>query len=244
MKKPYLRRYGHLSHFNIYIVDGRYIRSHFDEDFTNFGQPFRFPFIPKNEFWIDKESSGDEAKYYIDHLLTEHHLMAKGKSYPYALKKADARERSERRKSQLVAHYHHKSACPIHKKLLKKYSGKIKVWIVKGELVRDLFFIDFTEGGHDLVYHFIPKNEVWIDDDISPKERKFILLHELHERNLMAERLLSSKKRKKSLDLARLYELAHHSSSELEFFCRHHSRLTDQKIRKEIKKARTFDCSN
>ena len=68
----------------------------------------------------------------------------------------------------------------IHKQLLKKYSGAIKVWIIQGGLVRSLYFIDFTEGGHDLVYpHFIPKNEVWLDDDLSPGERKPVSL-DLH----------------------------------------------------------------
>jgi hypothetical protein len=35
------------------IVDGVYICGHMDEEFTNFGQHYRFKFIPKNEFWID-----------------------------------------------------------------------------------------------------------------------------------------------------------------------------------------------
>ena len=59
---------------------------------------------------------------------------------------------------------------------IKKYSGAVKVWIIQGGLVRSLYFIHFTEGGHDLVYpHFVPKNEVWLDDDLSPGERKFVL---------------------------------------------------------------------
>ena len=58
--------------------------------------------------------------------------------------------------------------------LLKKYSKKIKVYIVNGRLVRDYLFIDFTEGGHDFVYDFVPKNELWLDYDIRRTERDFL----------------------------------------------------------------------
>ena len=49
------------------------------------------------------------------------------------------------------------------------------------------FLLDYCEGGHDKVYPFIPKNEVWIEKAISHQERKFIILHELHERYLMSQ---------------------------------------------------------
>ena len=49
--------------------------------------------------------------------------------------------------------------------------------------MRSVFDIDFTAGGHDYVYEFVPENEVWIDDDIEEQERGYVLLHELHERN-------------------------------------------------------------
>jgi hypothetical protein len=79
---------------------------------------------------------------------------------------------------------------------------------VNGRLVRSVFDIDFTAGGHDYVYEFVPENEVWIDDDIIETERGFVLLHELHERNQMARGWAYSK--------------AHADSSRLEFRCRHH----------------------
>ena len=55
--------------------------------------------------------------------------------------------------------------------LWKKLKGGLSVWIVNGRLVRSVFDIDFTAGGHDYVYEFVPENEVWIDDSIEePKE--------------------------------------------------------------------------
>ena len=180
--KPYLKKYSHISNFTIWIVDGNYIRCHLNEDFTNFGQHYRFKFIPKNEFWVDQEySSRKEIDYFIDHLLVEHRLMSEGKSYNYALEKADVVEQSERQKVELLRTFGREIIQKIHKKLLKQYSShELKVWLVHGDLVRDFFSIDFTEGGHDLVYNFIPRDEVWIDDDTNPKELRFILLHELY----------------------------------------------------------------
>jgi hypothetical protein len=119
---------------------------------------------------------------------------------------------------------------------LKHYSGKIDVWLVNGESVRDKYYIDFTEGGHDLVYHFIPRREVWIDDDLSPKERKFVLLHELHERNLMSKALKKEKHRVYGKELSNIYAKAHHSSSEIEYFCRHHPKMLEKKILAEIER--------
>ncbi len=248
MKKPYLRRYGTISKFTIYIVDGMYIRDHIDEEFTNFGQHYRFRFIPPREFWIDREhGGGKEIHFYIDHMLTEHRLMSKGKSYGYALSRADAREHSERNKSKLMARFNNNHANnkpvdnkiirQIHQRLLKTYSGKVKIWIVNGELVRDMFFIDFTEGGHDLVYHFVPRNEIWIDDDVSLLERKYVLLHELHERNLMAENLLIQQQKSDKKSRCQLYLSAHRQSSEIEFFCRHHPARIDKQIREELRKS-------
>ena len=111
----------------------------------------------------------------------------------------------------------------MHKDLLQKYSTKkIKVWIISGEAVRALFFLDFTEGGHGYVYSFIPKKEVWIDDDIEPDEIKFVLLHELHERNLMSKGMK--------------YDPAHKKSSEIEYYCRKHPEEVNKELKKEIKK--------
>ena len=69
----------------MWIVDGAYIRGHIDEEFTNFGQHYRYPYIPADELWIDREAEDDERRFFIDHLLVEHRLMAQGMSYGEAL---------------------------------------------------------------------------------------------------------------------------------------------------------------
>jgi hypothetical protein len=214
MKKPYVRMIVTVSKFRVWLVDGRFIRTRIDEEFTNFGQHFRFRFIPRNEFWIDHLHAPGEEHFYIDHLLVENRLMAEGMDYDRALARADRAELKERRKIDYIQ----KGIDPgrpktayvrrIHKRLLKTYSNGLKVWIADGELVRDLFFIDYTEGGHDKVYRFIPKAEVWLDDDLTAGERRYVLLHEVHERRLMAG----------GMD----YTHAHRSSSHIEYTFRHH----------------------
>lgn len=233
MKKPYLKKFTTVDGFTVWIVDGPYIRTHIDEEFTNFGQHYRFKFIPKKELWIDHEHAFGEIEYFIDHLLVEYRLMAEGKSYKRALAAADKKEKRERRIVDIAKRHFELLRNPeqkdtlfkkIHKQLLKKYSkGGIEVWIVDGDLVRDFFFIDFTEGGHDKVYPFIPFGEMWIDDDIFPKERKFVILHELTERNKMFEGFA--------------YPRAHREASRVEYAARNKPAETDAEIVKALEKA-------
>lgn len=228
MKKPYIRKYDKVSKFVVWIVNGKYIRKNLDEEFTSFGHHLRFKFIPENEFWIDREKGGNESKFYIDHLLVENRLMSKGMSYSEASEKAYKVQERERSRSRLIKkelkrkEYKEELINKVHKKLLRKYSKKINVWLVSGKLVRGTFFVEFTEGGHDKVYKFIPKNEIWIDNDLSLDEIPFVLLHELHERNLMSR--------------GKGYDKAHRLSSKVEYFCRHHPEQTEKKIKQELKK--------
>lgn len=228
-EKPYLRKMEPVNGFDVWEVDGNYIRNNIDREFTNFGEHYRFSFIPIHEFWIDKEFGNDEHKYFIDHMIIEWNLCREGKSYNFALKKADEAELKERKKSALMKKVTEemkelpKNAVPkeVYKEKLAENEG-VLVWLVNGELVRDLYFIDFTEGGHHFVYNFVPYNEVWIDNDLSPKERYFVLLHELHERYLMHTGLT--------------YTKAHYSSSIIEYKCRREPALLQDCLNEEIEK--------
>ena len=175
----------------VWAVDGRYIRTYTDEEFTNFGQHYRFSFIPKGEFWIDDEAIPDETDFYTAHLVIEYEAMEQGKSYAEAIDLADKVEREMRHKQNggpLID--------PVRKlldsrkvklRLLHTTENNVQVWLVDGSLVRSWLHIDFTEGGHDFVYSYVPDNEVWIDNDIGWDERGFVILHEIFERNRMAE---------------------------------------------------------
>jgi hypothetical protein len=213
LKPPYVKKIDERDALVIWAVDGAYIRGHIDEEFTNFGQHYRYNYIPENEFWIDLGTKSNEWRFFIEHLLIEHRLMEKGMSYEEALVQADKAERKERRRARDLSRLtNHGQKLPegkdVHIRLWKKLKSGLSVWIVNGRLVRSIFDIDFTAGGHDYVYEFVPEYEVWIDDDIEEAERGYVLLHELHERNRMAA----------GWD----YDKAHAESSRLEYRLRHH----------------------
>lgn len=212
-KPPYIQKVEELGNLQVWFVDGIYIRKNIDEEFTNFGQHYRFPYIPMNEFWIDHEAENDERRFFIEHLLVEHRLMAKGVPYEKALVAADRAERKERRRAGDLSLLTHKGqqlpdGHDVHERLWRRLENGLSVWIVNGRLVRSVFDIDFTEGGHDYIYEFVPQNEVWIDNDLEEPERGYVLLHELHERNRMAA--------------GWTYNKSHAESSRLEYYCRHH----------------------
>lgn len=208
MDEPYIELLDSIAGFNVWEVEGDFVRTNIDEEFTDFGQHYRFPYIPDNEFWVDKEADWNETQFYIDHMLVEYRLMARGVSYDKALEQADKAEQRERGITiSMTWNNVPKDIGYFHIQLYGKTSNDVNVWIIDGDRVRTLLYTDFTEGGHDRVYKFIPSGEVWLDDDVEPYERGFILLHELHERGLMLNYRMS-------------YDQAHRESSELEHTAR------------------------
>ncbi len=210
---PYLEKVEEIGGLAVWVVDGTYVREHIDEEFTNFGQHYSFSYIPERELWLDKEAHPDERRFFVEHLLVERRLMARGVAYDEALEAADRAERRERRRAGDVRVLTHggrqlPQGRDVHVKLWKALENGVSVWVVNGRLVRSVFDVDFTEGGHDHVYEFVPENEVWIDDDLDDSERGFVLLHELHERNRMISGWPYSK--------------AHEESSRIEHDCREH----------------------
>ncbi len=222
---PYLKQLEKIGRITVWEVDGTWVRGHLNNEFTNFGQHYRFSMIPTNEFWLDKEYAPGEEVYFIHHLMVEWRLMRAGACYNHAIAYADRSERAERRKSQVMKKFRSKRLTPevmkkIHKKKLKTLKNGLVVWLVRGELVRDYCYNDYTEGGHDKVYAFVPKDEVWIDDDLEETEREIVLLHEIHERRLMAE----------GMD----YHHAHASAGRIEVPVRHRPSTLQKKLEQEI----------
>lgn len=75
----------------------------------------------------------------------------------------------------------------FYKELLEQWStDSVNVFLVDGEYIRNHINIDFVEGGNDLACDYIPQGEVW-GDNANENEIPFIVLHELHERNLMLQ---------------------------------------------------------
>ncbi len=226
MKKPYIKKLKTENGIDFWQVDGFYIRGHIEEEFTNCADNHIFKFIPKNEVWIDKEYGKKEWKYYSKFFLAKKKYLSKGKSYKKAIVLGDKIEQIERNKSKTIQNIKKLSKKEIikriHIKQIKNYSNtNLKVWIVDGFLVRSLFFLDFTHGGHEYVYDFIPKNEIWIDNAISKKDIIYVLIHEANERKLM----------KKGMK----YNEAHYNhASKIELYVRKNQKKANKILKKEL----------
>jgi hypothetical protein len=236
LQKPYYKLYKKIGKLTAWLVDGEFIRNNIDIEFTNYAQrqgwnnyveTRSFDYIPENELWIDKYRIPGEEKFYIDSMVLMRDLLNKKIKHKEAIKIADIKEINARKKSSKGKKHFSltksKAINIIHKNIIKKYSNNIiKVWLVNGRLVRDIYFTDFAQGGNDKIYKFIPKNEIWIDDNLNPKEHKYVILHELYERNLMA--------------LGESYDIAHPKASKLELKFRKDSKGLVERIKKEIHK--------
>jgi len=209
---PYVQNLDRRGPLSVWVVDGAYVRKNIDEEFSNFGHHYSCSAIPPKEVWLDQEAVPDEQPFFLHHALVERELMAQGKDYDTAREEANRQERQMRLRAGDVRHLRQGKkplrAALVHERLWKALGNGVQVWFVKGRLVRSMYDVEFTEGGHDCVYEFVPPNEVWIDDDVHEEERGFILFHELHERNLMA----------KGMD----YDTAHDDASRLERHYRNH----------------------
>lgn len=191
VKKSLLDNYGG---YNVYLVNEEEIRDIKleDEEFTNFAIHDQFPsLIPKDEIWIGKEVSEKERVFFINNAVKLSNLLKNGvednKAYDIALKY----EKSLREKScGLNEHDNIKKPNPPDEIYIKKYGSvgnDIIVWIIDGELARDLYKTDYVEGGHGYVYGWIPKDEIWIEKDIEEDEIPFVLHHEYVELKLMRD---------------------------------------------------------
>jgi hypothetical protein len=142
IKMPYLEKIGERGKFHVWIVDGSYIRTQIDEEFTNFGHHLSFPYIPENEFWLDREAENDERRFFIEHLLIEHRLMSKGRPYDEALVIADQAERKERRRAgdlkRLTGGGGTKKlpdGHDVHERLWNTLENGVSVWIDRKSVV-------------------------------------------------------------------------------------------------------------
>jgi hypothetical protein len=225
----YIKNIGEYEGLSAWLVDGEKIRKDIDENFVQYDHHARFRFIPNGEMWIDQETNADERKYFIEHALRERAFIGEGSTLEEAVEKADKLEAHERRESprvKNVLHAHHarkKALEKIRKEKLHEYSTEsVRVYLVYGEFVRDLYLVGYSEGGHDLVYSFIPNGEVWIEEILHPTERKFIILHELHERFLMSE--------------GKDYPHAHKGATIIEDHFRENPNGLEERIREELGK--------
>src|SRR5262249_7589988 len=73
--------FGRLDDDEVWIVDGRAVRDHFDPNFTQGGHHWRYRFVPRRQIWIDDAVAARELEYTLVHEAHELHLMRRGMSY-------------------------------------------------------------------------------------------------------------------------------------------------------------------
>ncbi len=198
---------GAFSSLKVYVVDGAAIRSLIYHEFVYGGNFQRYPWVPTGEIWIDNAISAEEYPYTLAHELYEDELMrVDGLSYAVAHDSALMLEHRMRIIDSGICQRHETSLpkvltidadsvrelpLPDSLQLQGIYRvpvGEIEgmnVWVVDGPAVRKSIYPDFGFSGNDMVYYFIPKGELWIDNSISCEETLFSIATELEERRLM-----------------------------------------------------------
>ncbi|CAN5464884.1 hypothetical protein BH10BAC5_BH10BAC5_11830 [soil metagenome] len=181
---------GKIKNDNIWIVDGEKVRNEILPDFIFGGNEMRYPFIPKNEIWISNDIPAIEYETTLEHEINERDLMRDlGWSYANAHDSSLQIEIKLRRGFEKGSTEHEASIPLVYPmdsdsiKQIKDIPDKIKikniyvqkldkidsisVWLVNGSNVRRDIFPDFCPSGGPVDYLFIPKNEIWIDGEIS-----------------------------------------------------------------------------
>ena len=183
---------GRFGPYSVWFVDETEVRglSREAEEFTNYGVADDIPgVIPGDEVWLSSRVPEGERAVLVEEALTRLRLEAAGVGAVRAYRLALRRSRAERARAAHGAPGDASAVPAVYRsvpELVEASDGPLRVYTVDGEAVRDRFLLDFVEGGHGLVYPaFIPRHEVWIDEEVPERERPLIRLHELTERELM-----------------------------------------------------------
>jgi len=222
------RLIGKWGEYSLYLADDEKIRNQaeYAEEFSDYGlnagkkglPTLNFKFIPSNEIWIAKSIKPSERHFIVGNALAYIRGIERGKdpgeSYDSAImhEKAD-RAKDARNKFRLKGKI--KMEVKVHsdvpgKVYVKRYGiikdvkENVNVYIVNGQVVRDLYKTDYVEGGHAYVYGWIPADEIWIDRTVPSDEIPVVILHEFLERTLMKYRKFP-------------YVRAHVAASKIEF---------------------------
>lgn len=146
----------------IKLVDGFNIRNTLDIEFSGLSSLDKNCIIPAGEVWLDKIYK-QEAKLFIETDKSIDELMKDGFSYEEAKKEL---RKSFNKEVNYVGRY---------------YDKEIQAFIVDGAQIRTNIDPKFQYGGHWLIYDYIPKNTIWLDDKVIKEELKYIFRHEFVE---------------------------------------------------------------
>ena len=163
---PYTRLLERRGSLSVWQVDGAFIRKNIEIEFSNFGSHYTITEIPKHEIWIDGETDPDEQRFFIAHAVMERRLLAKGTDADTARRESNHAERRLRVAAGDLRKVMRGRAVPnaelVKRELWKTLPSGVIVWFVKGRLVRSVYDIEYTEGGHEHVYERVhPQNGIY-----------------------------------------------------------------------------------
>jgi hypothetical protein len=166
--------------------------------------------IPKGEIWVADDV--EDQRWILDGALARQLALDRGANSSDAYDHGLRVERAEQEKyNGIKLRGPGEVPAGVRQQYLGLYKG-LRVWSVDGPLVRETWKTDFTQGGHDLVYPWIPgPDEVWLESDLKVEERPDVLLHEGNEHGLMADGMG--------------YDEAHRRSSRVEFAARERKKV-------------------
>ncbi len=164
----------------IVIVDGFAIRNTLDLEFdilmrrhTRIPYYLRTWYIPEGELWVDAPYE-DELPF----LLKVHEYFFGNEdelvSRSYQESRAQAKEV-----------FCEKGPVPKLESRRETDDKGLSIVYVDGALVRRFLDPEFFVGGHEFVYDYVPKGEIWIDIKVLKEEQSFVLLHERIEHEHM-----------------------------------------------------------
>jgi len=181
----------------IVLVNGYLVRQLLDTDFaimhrhgSGLVTPYdQKPYIPSGQRWVDYRHASE-----IRHLLQIEKKFA-GLEGPYYSRQRDALVQKLQTNRYRITEFMRKTE--VHKNFQLIY--------IDGSLVRQFLDPEFVQGGHDLVYDYIPINQIWVDSLMDSRDHPHIILHETIERELMSQG--------KSYDIAHDYAVASEKES-------------------------------
>lgn len=162
----------------IRLIDGFKIKNTLDPDFAVIEDNASKSYVPKNELWLEKSYAKEKDPIIKNHLGDRRLKSRLGqKKFNLFLKKR-MREAIKRTTPEEIAKMKLEN-------LGKEYG--MKIFLVDGKAVREKLDPDFVLGGHWLVYPYVPKNEIWIDNVQDKRDAIFTFIHEVREAMLMKE---------------------------------------------------------
>jgi hypothetical protein len=182
------------------------------EEFTTVGSRGEFPgVVPGGEVWISRRHFRREGIFLAARALARTGATRRGLSDDDAYEAGMDAERHLREDLTGEEFRDGKPHRQVPEKLYDRLfttipdpDGPVKAWLIDGFFARCWYKTDYAEGGHFVVYPWVPSHEIWLEQDTDPRELPFILAHEYLELRMMRDGGLE-------------YDEAHEIAAKIEF---------------------------